>query len=446
MVAIAPHQAFAIPSFAAQTGQPCSACHVGAFGPQLTPFGRDFKTGGYVASDRKKDNIVDNWYERFTVMAQGSFTNTQKDQAPGSVPSGYGPNNNFSLDQVSGYFGGRITPSIGAFQEISYDGTQNAVFWDALDVRHVWEGTLLGDDYTGGITLGNQLGETSAWNSTPPNTFPYNTSRLMPTPQGTLLDDTLNGQLLGPGVYYSGDWIYAEGDAYFPLSQNIDQAVGNTASDKYTTPIPYWHLAVQHDFDHHNHYAQLGTFGATAVRQPGKDQTSGLTDRLTDLGLEANYQYLADMHNIISTHATYIRENQNLQASQALFGTNLNDHINEFKADVTYSLNDTYVPTLQYFKTTGSRDSALYGGQNNQGDYINSVNGSPNSEGYTVDLAYVPFGKPDSPASTWANMRLAVQYTGYTQFNGTAKGASDNNTIFLNLWLIGAPLVPAFSK
>ena len=44
-----PRPAEAVPSFASQTGQPCTACHVGAFGPQLTPFGRAFKIGG----DRK---------------------------------------------------------------------------------------------------------------------------------------------------------------------------------------------------------------------------------------------------------------------------------------------------------------------------------------------------------------------------------------------------------
>src|ERR1700674_288501 len=37
----------ALPSFAEQTGQRCSACHVGGLGPQLTPFGRQFKLGGY---------------------------------------------------------------------------------------------------------------------------------------------------------------------------------------------------------------------------------------------------------------------------------------------------------------------------------------------------------------------------------------------------------------
>ena len=35
--------AHALPSFAAQTGQPCTACHIGGFGPQLTPLGRAFK-------------------------------------------------------------------------------------------------------------------------------------------------------------------------------------------------------------------------------------------------------------------------------------------------------------------------------------------------------------------------------------------------------------------
>jgi hypothetical protein len=37
----------ALPAFAAQTGQPCTACHIGGFGPQLTPLGRAFKIGGY---------------------------------------------------------------------------------------------------------------------------------------------------------------------------------------------------------------------------------------------------------------------------------------------------------------------------------------------------------------------------------------------------------------
>src|ERR1700760_4176431 len=39
--------AHAVPAFAPQTGQPCTTCHVAAFGPQVTPFGRAFKIGGH---------------------------------------------------------------------------------------------------------------------------------------------------------------------------------------------------------------------------------------------------------------------------------------------------------------------------------------------------------------------------------------------------------------
>ena len=45
IVAVRP--AHAVPAFAGQTGQPCVFCHIGAFGPQLTPAGRAFKIGGY---------------------------------------------------------------------------------------------------------------------------------------------------------------------------------------------------------------------------------------------------------------------------------------------------------------------------------------------------------------------------------------------------------------
>ena len=41
-----PQESKAVPAFARQTGQACSACHFQSF-PMLTAFGRDFKAGGY---------------------------------------------------------------------------------------------------------------------------------------------------------------------------------------------------------------------------------------------------------------------------------------------------------------------------------------------------------------------------------------------------------------
>jgi len=42
-----PRNACAVPSFARQTGMPCSQCHTLSFGPALTAYGRQFKLNGY---------------------------------------------------------------------------------------------------------------------------------------------------------------------------------------------------------------------------------------------------------------------------------------------------------------------------------------------------------------------------------------------------------------
>ena len=42
-----PRISAAVPSFASQTGMPCSQCHVVAFGVALTAYGRQFKLNGY---------------------------------------------------------------------------------------------------------------------------------------------------------------------------------------------------------------------------------------------------------------------------------------------------------------------------------------------------------------------------------------------------------------
>ena len=63
----------AVPAFAAQTGQNCAACHVGAFGPELTPFGREFKLRGYTMRSGGYNAPV-------SVMAVASYVRTTKDQ------------------------------------------------------------------------------------------------------------------------------------------------------------------------------------------------------------------------------------------------------------------------------------------------------------------------------------------------------------------------------
>src|SRR6202043_2241316 len=46
----------ALPSYARQTGQPCGACHTDF--PALTPFGREFKLGGYTLGGGKYQTTI----------------------------------------------------------------------------------------------------------------------------------------------------------------------------------------------------------------------------------------------------------------------------------------------------------------------------------------------------------------------------------------------------
>src|SRR5260221_10856512 len=97
----------ALPSFARQTGKPCAQCHNVAYGVALTAYGRQFKLNGYVWGDAKQ--VI----PPVALMAQGGFTHTSKDQVDQPAPH-FATNDNLSVDQVSAFYGGRITPQQGA--------------------------------------------------------------------------------------------------------------------------------------------------------------------------------------------------------------------------------------------------------------------------------------------------------------------------------------------
>src|SRR6266550_2530095 len=91
----------AVPSFAEQTGQRCSACHVGGLGPQLTPFGRQFKLTGYT------QRAGPDFTNPLAGMVVASFVQTQKDQPSPPAPH-YGTNDNVALDQASIFVAGGV--------------------------------------------------------------------------------------------------------------------------------------------------------------------------------------------------------------------------------------------------------------------------------------------------------------------------------------------------
>jgi hypothetical protein len=201
--------ALALPAFAIQTGQPCAACHVGAFGPQLKPHGRDFKLHGYVASDGQDHGLP------LAMTTQTSFAHTAASQPGGAAP-GFRPNDNIALDELSLYYAGRMTSNTGGFIEVAFDGVGQQAHIGNIDIRRVGEGELLGQQILWGITANDSPTVQDPWNSTPVWGFPYNRSPLAPTPMtSTLVDGGLAQRVAGAGGYmFWNDVLYSEIDVY----------------------------------------------------------------------------------------------------------------------------------------------------------------------------------------------------------------------------------------
>jgi hypothetical protein len=417
-------QALALPSFAVQTGQPCAACHIGAFGPHLTREGRDFKLHGYVASDGNDHGLA------LAFTTQTSFTHTAAPLQGGAAP-GFRPNDNVAVDEVAAYYAGRIASDIGGFIGFKFDGVSQQAQVDNIDIRHVRAGELFGQDALWGITVNNAPMVQDPWNSTPVWGFPFARSALAPMPTASaLVDGALDQRVVGAGAYVLwNDLLYWEADAYKGLDSTALRAFGQVPiddSDRTTAFLPYARLALIRDWE--KHHVELGAFALSASVVPGNNQTLGLGVRKTDAAIDATYQYVTDPAKVtsdrLSAHATYIHETARMDAGAALALTGaLPDHsLDTMRADISYSFGATVTPTIQYFRTTGTADVS----------YWATPNGSPNSDGMIFEVAYVPWGKPDSPFPN-VNLRLAVQYVNYFSFDGSSTNARSNNNFYLSL-------------
>jgi hypothetical protein len=414
--------ALAVPSFAVQTGQPCASCHIGAYGPQLTPHGRDFKLHGYVASDGKNHGMP------LTFTTQTSFTHTAVPRPGGAAP-GFAANDNIAFDQAALLYAGQITAQLGAFIKLRYNGVKEQVSLGAADIRYARNTELFGQNLLWGITVNNGPTVQDAWNSTPAWGFPYVRSSLTRGPVAApLVSGRLSQRVAGAGVYAVwNNLLYLEADVYKGLNDDALRALGQgpvDSSDRTTALMPYGRVALMLDWQ--NHYLQLGGFALSADTIPGNNQTFGLSTRKTDIALDVTYQYLSDPARVtsdrLSAHAIYIHETARIEASpaQALTGALLSHSLTTARLDVSYSFAATVTPSVQYFRTTGTADPK----------YWKTPNGSPNSDGMILEVAYVPWGKPDSPFPH-LNVRLTAQYVSYFKFNGSTVNAGDNNSFFV---------------
>lgn len=422
---VAPRAAYAIPAFARQTGMECSACHVGSFGPQLTAAGRLFKATGYTMGAQK--SLAG--YVSAMVIAGHEHTKTD-------VPDpGMGkPNDNSTVDQVSLFAGGRITDHLGAMAQVTYDPNAHAIALDNTDIRYARTASLGGKPLIWGVTVNNNPSMQDLWNTTPAWGFPYVASALAPSPA---FDSFISGEaqsVMGAGVYGLYDnWLYAEYSQYYNIPDRVQKTIGNGdvgGNDHLTAAgAGYWRLAVQHSFG--DHYFEAGTFGLSADRYPGNNRDNG-SDYILDSAIDGSYQYTPASKHIVTANVTWLHERQDLRATFAEGGSdNPVDTLDSFKANASYYYDNTYGVTFGVFNIKGRSDATLYG----------TPNGRPDNAGYITQFDVTPFGRSGSWAYPYVNIRLFVQFTTYTRFDGAkfnydgnGRNASDNNTVFFGLW------------
>jgi hypothetical protein len=442
----------AIPAFASQTGQPCTACHVGAYGPQLTPLGRAFKIGGYTQRGGE------GWqsYVPLSAMALTSFTNTGSAVPPDQVVPHYNDNNNFALDQISAFLGGGIGEHTGGFVQFTYSNIPNASKLDNTDLRpYTTTFDIGGNELRIGTTVNNNPTVQDPYNSTFAWGFPFVASGLAPTPAASpVLASGFNNNSIGYTAYAWYDHsLYLEAGAYTTLSTWTLARIGDDFGVGSSQGLmPYLRAAYEWDWNRQAAhvgaiYMQSNVNLTTGPLVTGPFQTDGSLGRnhYRDYGVDAGYQFLGDGTHIVTVQGIYTYESQNLEgttntfneANGTFFGPQSN--LNQIRMNASYWYQNTYGATLGWQKTWGPAAPALY----TTGSAVtNSANGKPNSNAFIIEADWVPFGKADSWLSPWANLKLGVQYTIYTQFNGGNKNydgfgrnAGDNNTLFLFAWM-----------
>jgi len=420
--------AAAVPSYARQTGLPCSVCHY-TF-PELTPFGREFKLNGYTMTGIKQIEIPGggtmtplrvNETFPLSVMFQTSITSTDKRQ-PGTQ--------NWNVEfpqQLSLFLAGEISPHLGTFLQATYSGQDDHFTMDNTDIRYASRTTISDRDLIFGLDVNNNPTLEDPWNSTPAFGFPFDAADSAPTPAAaTLVDGSLAQQVAGLGAYGMFDQTaYAAAAMYRTAHIGSPQPPTGAAGDNIGEVAPYWRFALQHKFE--NHYIEVGTFGLFARLHPSS--VSGPPNQYTDIGADAQYEYPLGS-DMITAHGTFIYEDQELTASHAAGDSeHSHDDLETFRLDGIYHLRNRVTFSLGYFRTQGSTDTGLYA----PAPVTGSANGSPNSDGLITELGWYP----------WQNVRLSVQYTAYFEFNGRAhnydgsgRDAIDNNTLYFLSWLV----------
>lgn len=412
--------AHAVPSFSRQLDMPCNGCHVQF--PVLNHFGQQFKMSGYTLNaaptiEAKKDErskLLDLPIPALlSVMFQADYSRTGK-----RVPDSKNDDIQFP-DQASLFFAGRIAPKVGSFVQVTYSGTDDKFGFDNADVRLADSATIASKPITYGVSFNNNPTVTDPWNTTPAWGYPYASSPSAPTPAAsTLVNGALAQEVAGATLYgYFDELLYVEAGLYGAAPLGVSRPLARAGS--FQGPIPYWRLALTRTFG--NASLMFGHFGLAAREKP---DTGADTNDFTDVGLDFQFRHPAGP-GLVQLQGRWVYEQARYGVGNA---AGRHGNLQQISVDATYFWDQWMSFTVSPFATLGSRDAVLFAPSAVGG----SLNGRPDSNGVMAEISYNP----------WMNTRLTLQYTSYFKFNGRRAGydgsgrdASDNNTLFLQMWL-----------
>lgn len=411
-----PAPAQAIPVFARQTGVACAGCHAGGQFPELTPFGRQFKLTGYTLGTRTEVPI-----SAMAVASMAKVANTGNNAGGLDLAK----NGDLIFATASLLGGGRISNNLGLFAQVTYDpyatqddqggfhGHTNA---DNLSLRYADHAVTPSTDVLWGLTLNNNPSISDPWNTAPawmqyvpvpsPGSYQFIDGN---TPYPGL---SAGGNLAGLTLY--GLWnqhLFAEVGLYGSangLLRFMSAGVAKADNTQLRGLNPYWRLAYTQDWG--DHHLMLGT---TGMRSQVYDDPLDTSDPATvhhyrDLGLDAQYQYLADPHTVTAQLA-YMSNRGALPSQPGA------DSTHTLRGKVSYVYQNTYGASLSSFQLSGSVGGA-----------------DPGTRGYTAEVFWTPI----------ESLRLGIQHTAYSRFDGASsnydgmgRNAGDNNSNFLYAWL-----------
>ncbi len=394
----------AVPAFARQTGQACIACHVGGFGPQLTPFGRAFKLDGYTLSDGKK-------HIPLSAMLVSSYTHTTQDQTP--FYNGMHANDNFiALQQASIFLAGRLTDHIGMMGQATYSQTAEPsnLAWDNTDIRYANTFSFGSTKGIFGVSLNNNPTVSDVWNTVPAWQYGFMGSPISGGIPFAPAMAGLGGTVLGTTAYTLIDnhW-YIEGGAYHSLASRWGNLM-HTGSWPISGYAPY--LRANYSTTIGNSTYEGGVLGMN-IKQPTITGGSG-TDSIRDVGIDGTYQFINGDIDTVTVNGLYMQEKANYDQSAGLFPSDTAKMLN---LNTSYWYHNTYGATVQYFNQTGTM----------------ALGSNAQTNGVVWELDWNPFGR--NWANPEKNLRLGLQYTTYNKLNGTSQGASGNNSLYLYMWL-----------